>query len=208
MAKHKATTLIGGALLAALAGALLIYWVVRFPPDTTPEGAYMRIAHAVSRGKPDDCFAYLEEEAQHGAISIADYASQINKRIEQSYPEPERSEALARYAGMASSERGAGTWALLADQRGWIGRLRRDLSGVESVEIVGERATIVTSRGTRYPFRRRPNGIWGLTIFTVELTTESERLARDWTSIQAAAKDYQRAAEQGEPPSQTDGAAP
>ena len=208
MAKQKATTLIGGALVAAIAGALLIYWLVRFPPDTTPEGAYMRIAHAISRGQPSDCFAYLEEEAQHGAINIGDYASRISERINDTYPEPERSEALARYAEMASSERGAGTWALLAERRGWIRRLRRDLSGAESVEIVGDRATIITTRGTRYPFRRRPNGIWGLTIFTVELTIESERLARDWALIQSAAKDYQRAADQGEPPRHNDGGSP
>jgi hypothetical protein len=208
MAKQRTRILIGGALLAAVAGALLVYSLVRFPADTTPTGAYMRIAHAVTRGEPSDCFAYLEEEAQHGAITTADYAQRISKRIAETYPEPERSEALARYAGMASSERGAGTWALLAEQRGWIRRLRRDLSGAKSVEIVGERATIVTARGTRYPFRRRSNGIWGLTLFTVELTAESERLARDWAQIQRAAEDYQRAADHAERPCPIGGGKP
>jgi len=198
MATTKTTTLIGGALLASVLGALLVYWLVRFPPDTTPDGAYMRIAHAVGRGEPDDCFAYLEEEAQHATFTIADYSQRITERINETFPEPQRSEALARYGTLAGGERGPGTWALLARERGWIGRLRRDLSGSVSVEIVGERATIVTARGSRYPFRRRPNGIWGLTIFTVELTAESERLARDWASIQRAAEDYRRAAAQGE----------
>ena len=50
---------------------------------------------------------------------------------------------------------------------------RRDLSGVARVEIEGERASVVTARGTRYPFRRRDNGIWGLTLFTAELMAEA-----------------------------------
>lgn len=48
------------------------------------------------------------------------------------------------------------------------------------------------SRGTRYPFRRRPNGIWGLTLFTAELTTEAERAARDHDVVERAAADYAR----------------
>jgi len=191
--------LLGGAVLAAALGALLVYGLVRFPPDTTPEGAYMRIAHAVTRDQPADCFAYLEEEAQHATFTIADYALKITGRVAETYPEPQRSATLARYGGLAEGERGPGTWARLAREQGWIGRLRRDLSGAASVEVVGERATIVTARGTRYPFRRRPNGIWGLTLFTVELTAEAERLARDWAAIQLAAEDYQRAATQTEP---------
>ena len=72
-------------------------------------------------------------------------------------------------------------------------RLRRDLSGVAKVEIAGERATIETARGTRYPFRRRDNGIWGLTLFTAELVAESERAARDFEVVDRAAADYERA---------------
>jgi hypothetical protein len=54
-------------------------------------------------------------------------------------------------------------------------------------------------RGTRYPFRRRPeNGIWGLTLFTPTLTAEAERAARDFALIDAAAKDYERARSAGD----------
>jgi hypothetical protein len=75
-----------------------------------------------------------------------------------------------------------------------MNRLRRDLSGVAKVERRGERATVETARGTRYPFRVRPeNGIWGLTLFTAELATEAERAARDHRMIEKAAADYERA---------------
>ena len=73
-----------------------------------------------------------------------------------------------------------------------IARLERDLSGVSNVEIHGERATVVTSRGTRYPFRLRDNGVWGLTIFTAELGAEAERAARDLDVVKGAAEDYDR----------------
>ena len=93
----------------------------------------------------------------------------------------------------ASAADGPETFARVAEHRGWIGRLRRDLSGVAKVEIEGERASLVTARGTRYPFRRRDNGIWGLTLFTADLVAESERAARDFALVTQAADDYDRA---------------
>jgi hypothetical protein len=83
-------------------------------------------------------------------------------------------------------------FALIAERRGWIKRLRRDLSGVAKVEIDGPRATVQTARGTRYPFRVRDNGIWGLTIFTADLVAESERASRDLDVVATAADDYDR----------------
>jgi hypothetical protein len=52
---------------------------------------------------------------------------------------------------------------------------------------------VVTARATRYPFRRRDNGIWGLTIFTAELEAEAERATRDLDMVDRAARDYERA---------------
>jgi hypothetical protein len=49
-----------------------------------------------------------------------------------------------------------------------------------------------TSRTGRYPFRRRDNGIWGLTLFTADLVAEAERAARDWDVVEKAALDYER----------------
>lgn len=51
-------------------------------------------------------------------------------------------------------------FALYAEREHWLDRLRRDMSGIKKVEVAGERATVETVKGTRYPFRRRDNGIW------------------------------------------------
>jgi hypothetical protein len=64
---------------------------------------------------------------------------------------------------------------------------------MKKVEITGERATVETARGTRYAFRRRENGIWGLTTFTAELMAEAEKAARDHEMVTKAARDYERA---------------
>lgn len=173
-------------------GGIGLWLLLRFPPDTTPEGAYMRIARAVREDAPENAFAYLEEDAQHACFTIVGYAMKAEARIVEAYPEPERSEALARYGPLAAAGDGAGLFARVAEHAGYVDRLRRDLSGVASVTIDGDRATVVTARGTRYPFRRRPNGIWGLTLFTAELTQRAEHLARDWELIQNAAADYER----------------
>ena len=71
-------------------------------------------------------------------------------------------------------------------------RLRRDMSGIAKVETDGERATVETVRGTRYPFRRRDNGIWGLTLFTPVLVAQAERAARDAGRVEQGAADYRR----------------
>lgn len=184
---------------AGVVGLLLLanhlFWQLagRFPPDTTPEGAYLRIAAAITDNKPRDAFAYLEDQAQHAAYSIRDYRQKASARIAAAYPEPERSRLIEAYKVHATAEDGADIWVDIALHQGWVGRLRRDLSGVAHVEKLGERATIETSRGTRYGFRRRENGIWGLTMFTADLTAESERASRDADVVEKAAIDYERA---------------
>lgn len=179
--------------LAGLAGYAVWHKITRFPPDTRPEGAYLRITYSLGVGDPRACFAYLEDKAQHAAYSIRDYRRQASERIAASYPEPERTRLIEMYRAHASAEDGADVWLDMANRRGWIARLRRDLSGVAKVEVTGERATIETARGTRYPFRRRENGIWGLALFTPDLVAEAERAARDWDVVEKAALDYERA---------------
>jgi hypothetical protein len=184
----------GGVVAMLFAGGWVVGWqrASRFPPDGTPEGAYLRIAVNVTDGKVRDCFAYLEDQAQHAAYSIRDYRKHASERIAAAYPEPDRSRLLEAYRAHATAPDGADVWLEMAQRRGWVGRLRRDLSGVSKVETSGERATIETARGTRYGFRRRENGIWGLTLFTAELMAEAERAARDAEVVEQAAGDYQR----------------
>lgn len=178
--------------LAALAAVRVVYAYASFPSDRTPEGAYLRVAIAVNRGRPEDFFAYLETRAQHAAYTIRDYRRKARDRVRAAYPEPERSRLLAAYAAEADAPDGADVFALYAKRHGWMARLRRDLSGIRRVERAGERATVETVRGTRYPFRRRENGIWGLTEFTPVLDAEAERAARDFTVIDKAAEDFAR----------------
>ncbi len=179
-------------MAALLASSAAWQRAARFPSETTPEGAYLRVAVAVTEGRVRDCFAYLEDQAQHAAYSIRDYRKSASERIAAAYPEPERSRLLEAYRAHATAPDGADVWLEMAQRRGWPGRLRRDLSGVAKVEVSGERATIETARGTRYGFRRRPNGIWGLTLFTADLVAEAERAARDADVVEKAAADYER----------------
>ncbi|WP_437762936.1 hypothetical protein WMF27_43610 [Sorangium sp. So ce281] len=182
----------GAAIVGALALVLVAVKLGRFPPDTTPEGAYLRIANSIGVNDPRACFAYLEDRAQHAAYTIRDYRRKASERIEASYPEPERARLLEQYRAHAMAEDGADVWVDMATKQGFIARLRRDMSGIGKVEVTGERATVETARGTRYPFRRRDNGIWGLTLFTADLVAEAERAARDWDVVEKAALDYER----------------
>lgn len=182
-----------GAVALVVAGPYAWSWVT-YPSDKTPRGAYLRVVTAVNRGRPEQFFAYIEEAAQHACYTIRDYRRQALDHIRASYPEPQRSEWTARYRALAEAPDGADVFAIYAHERGWLDRLRRDMSGVEGIEIAGERATVRTVQGTRYPFRRRPNGIWGSTLFTADLVTEAENAARDLKLVEQAAADFRRAA--------------
>jgi hypothetical protein len=185
-------------IIAVVVVAVLgIAWVrlIRepFPSEQLPEGSYARIALAIGEDRVNGVFPYLETEAQWACFTIKDTRSKAAALVKKSYPEPQKTELLATYREEADAPDGADVFALMARRRGWIARLRKDLSGVKKTEVEGERATIVTARGTRYPMRRRDNGIWGLTIFTAELVAEAERATRDLAVVQAAAADYERA---------------
>lgn len=164
-----------------------------FPSDRTPEGAYLRIAKSVDEGRVREVFPYLETDAQWACYSVRDARSQAAARVASSYPDPQRTELLSAYAPLAKAADGGDVFALMAAQRGWTAHLRRDLSGISHVELVGDRASVVTAKGTRYPFRRRDNGIWGITLFTAQLVAESQRAARDLDVVEKAADDYDRA---------------
>lgn len=196
MTKRPRTRPVSWVLAALLlVGAAIYGWTwATYPSDRTPEGAYLRVGTAVNRGRPEDFFAYIEEEAQHACYTIRDYRKRAMAHVAESFPEPERSEWMKRYAALAEAPDGADVFGWYARQRGWLDRLRRDMSGIERVEIAGERATVQTVQGTRYPFRRRPNGIWGTTLFTATLVNEAEKAARDLSLIERAAADYRRAA--------------
>ena len=98
-----------------------------------------------------------------------------------SYPAAERDALLGAWQPEANAPDGSDVFALVAQRRGWVARLRKDLSGAVSIDASGERATVVTARGTRYPFRKRDNGIWGLTIFTADLLTQQDAAERSGT---------------------------
>ncbi|MDF3066322.1 MAG: uncharacterized protein K0R38_1923 [Polyangiaceae bacterium] len=181
------------AALAAVVLGRIAYAYVSFPSDRTPQGAYLRVVIAVNRGRPEDFFAYTETRAQHAAYTIRDFRKKAREQVLAAYPEPDRSRLAAEYAAEANAPDGADVFALYAKRHGWITRLRRDLSGVKKVDVSGDRATVETVHGTRYPFRRRDNGIWGMTQFTPLLDAEAERAARDFSVIERAAADYARA---------------
>jgi hypothetical protein len=195
MPSRRAYVISLGLLLLVGAPAAYTRWLGRaFPADTTVEGAYLRVVLAVDNDELASTFAYLETEAQWACHTTFDFHKKIIDLVGSSYPEPERSAALARYPEAAAARDAPQLFAKLARARGWEARLRRDLSGIARVEEQGERATLETARGTRYAFRRRDNGIWGLTMFTGELRLEAERAARDAALVERAAADYRAAA--------------
>lgn len=180
------------ALLAIVVGVAIFIRRsrARLPPDTTVEGAYARIVLSISEAHPRDIFAYLETEAQWACFTIRKYRSEAYSLVETSYPEPERSRLLTEYGPAAHASDGPDVFIALAADRGFVTRLRRDLSGIRSVAHDGDRATIETARGARYTFRKRENGIWGLTLFTAELVAEAQKAARDLEVVRRAAADY------------------
>lgn len=181
-----------------LGAAYSISWYF-YPTDRTPKGAYYRVTTAVNRDKPAEVFPYLETAAQHAAFTLHKYSVDAVARIDAAYPKERVEAEKERFLVIARLSPGPGVFQWYAERYGWMDQLRRDLSGVSNVEISGERATVETVRGSRYAFRLRDNGMWGLTLFTARLVADAEKMARDYSVIDAAAADYERAASSGAP---------
>lgn len=161
-----------------------------FPSEDTPEGAYARIAIAIADERPRDIFAYLEDEAQWAAHTIHKERKRALDRARATYPSDELQKLEGEIGADAAAADGADVFVRIARAKGWLTRLRKDLSGIERVERDGDRATIVTARGSRYPLKRRTVGIYGLTMFTAELADGAEKATRDRTRIEEAAGDF------------------
>jgi hypothetical protein len=174
------------------------YFWLTFPSDRTPEGAYLRVVKAVNQGRPSEFFSYTEEAAQHACFTIRDYRQKLLAVARKDYPAEPLAELEKSYRAFAEAPDGADVFALMVEQHGWLSQLRRDMSGVKRVETSGPRATIETARGSRYSFRRRPGGIWGMTAFTPTLVEEAEKAARDLIQVEKAAADFARVRETSE----------
>jgi hypothetical protein len=161
-----------------------------FPPEATPEGAYARVAVAVAEGRLRDVFPFVEDEAQWASYTILKERAAALERARRSYPKEALAPLEVEYGADAAAPDGADVFVRIGKARGWFARLKRDLSGVARTEIDGDRATLVTARGSRYPMRRRSVGLWGFTAYTAELTADAERATRDRIRVEAAARDY------------------
>lgn len=184
--------LIASAMLAALGAALFGLLYKPFPAADTAEGAYMRLARSIAEGQLETAFAYLEDDARDACYTVHSTRKEASALVAEAFPEPERSEVLARYKADADAKDGAAVFAREANERGWVTRLKKDLSGVVEVQSDGDRATIITARGTRYTFRHTREGSYGLTMFTAELVAQGNRAARDLDVVRKAAVDYGR----------------
>jgi hypothetical protein len=190
---RRRAIVIGAAAIGIPVGAFALFYRP-FPSDRTPEGAYMRIARCVSNEDPRGFFAYLETEAQWACFTLKEMRKKARDRIVASYPDPQKKDLSDEYAPFANAPDGSDIFALVYVGKKWARRLKKDLSGAVKVDKdpTGERASIITARGTRYPFRKRDNGIWGLTMFTAELVAEAEKSTRDLAVVEAAAADYDK----------------
>ncbi len=191
MSRRRVFLLVALGLLLVPAGRI-VFDMITYPTSYSPEGAYFRVVSAVNNRRPERAFPYTETAAQHACYTIRDYRRQARERILAAYPTGEGDAWLAAHGEEALAPDGADVFAIYARRHAWLDLLRRDLSGVAEVTVEGDRATVQTVRGTRYSFRRRENGIWGLTQFTAVLVAEAEKAARDAGMIERAAADYER----------------
>jgi hypothetical protein len=188
------TTRIARLALAALAAAALFaaVYVRRYPADTTPEGAYLRLAKHLELGQPELAFSYLEVDARDAAYVMARARTDALARVRQAFPAEEARAFASSYAALATGDDGPKAFARYAEPRGWLRRLAKDVSPIDHVEAEGDRATVVTRKGTRYPFHKDRDGRYGLTSFTAELVAQAKQATRDLEVVGRSAEDYER----------------
>lgn len=188
------TTRIARLALAVLAAAALFaaVYVRRYPADTTPEGAYLRLAKHLELGQPELAFSYLEVDARDAVYAMARARTDALAQVRATFPPGEALAFAESYAALATGDDGPRAFARYAEPRGWIRRLAKDVSPIDHVEREGDRATVVTRKGTRYPFHRDRDGRYGLTSFTAEIVARANQAIRDREVVARAAADYER----------------
>lgn len=183
------------ALVVALGALLAVRAFSALPPETAPEGAYVRVAERIARGDERSVFELLDDRAKDACSRLWRARREASNLVDGVYPEPERGRLLELWRPLASGESAADAWDVLSARRGWVSTLRKDLSGVVKVSVEGDSASIETARGARYPFAKRADGTWGLALFTADLVDDAWRAERDLEVIQRAAADYARVPE-------------
>src|SRR5579862_2959146 len=88
-----------------------------FPPESAPEGAYVRIALMVAERRTRDVFPYLETEGQWASFTIRDTRRKACARVRASYPATEGAPLLAAWSEEADAHDGADVFVLLAARR-------------------------------------------------------------------------------------------
>ncbi len=177
-------------LVIALGTALVTHRP--FPPDATPEGAYARIALALSNGRPKDAFAYLETDAQWAGY-LDPRRSETGRRAREGKLPGDRTGSVARGVAQRGGRAGRRRCVRSSGQTPWVDRAAREgLVGRDSDGNTGrprdhrnraKHALLVS------PTRQRH---LGADPFTAELQAEAERAARDLDVVERAADDYDR----------------
>ena len=180
-----------GVTIAVVACFAAVY-VRRSPPDTTPEGAYLRLAKNLELVRPEDACSYLEIEARDATYLMARARTDALAKVRASFPVEEARSFAESYGALATGDDGPKAFAHYAEPRGWVRRLAKDLSPIDHVESDGDRATVVTTKGTRYPFRKGRDGRYGFTSFTAELVAQAQQAVRDREVVERSALDYAR----------------
>ena len=128
------------AVVAAGAVAAASAWrrFAALPPDSTPEGAYVRVGAALDQGDARGVYALLDDDARAACGAIRDARRRASERVAAAYLEPERSRLLAAYAPEAGAVEGGDAWLVEAARHGYVALLRADTSGVEHVERAPE----------------------------------------------------------------------
>lgn len=179
-------------LALAVVALLLAVYVRRYPADTTPEGAYLRFAKHLELGQPEAAFSYLEVDARDAVYVMARARTDALAKVRASFPPAEASSFGESYGSLATGDDGPKAFARYAEPRGWVRRLAKDLSPIDHIETDADRATVVTKKGTRYPFRKGRDGRYGFTPFTAELVAQAQQAVRDRELVERSAADYDR----------------
>ena len=195
--RHWPLLLLAAAVFAAIWVGTYAIGHRPFPAETTPEGAYARVALSVEERRYKDIFPYLETEAQWAAYTIRDTRKKACRTVRASYVAGERERLLAEWREDAEARSTERTFfAIVARQRvggGWRVSsetspvARRASTSKESVRHGRHRAGHPVPVSTT-----RTMGSGGLTMFTaVELQADAERASRDLEEVvQRAADDY------------------
>lgn len=151
--------------------------------DSTPRGAFERMADAAQSESVGDLFDALDDESRDAVSGLHGAQARIGRLLRRDFLTEEREGVPGRWRLGAEARDARSVFAAWCREYECLAEVTDRLSAPVRVDIDGAGARVLVRKGRSYPFSRSRRGRWGLSLFRDRLRRWNVEVHRDLESI-------------------------